>query len=75
MYILLNKTTNETTKIDYVPNLTNLLVDGNDLVLISLYSNTIKFPFLEECDGIKSWSCTEMQLPVEMVTQYCDVKL
>ena len=75
MYILLNKTTKETDQYYNLPDLTQLLVNGNDLILISLYSNTIKFPFLEECDGIKYWSCTEMSLPIEMVTEFCDVRL
>ena len=51
MYIVINKTKNTETK--YKGNfpyntLVDLLENGDDLIVVSTYSNTIKVPYLDE---------------------------
>ena len=48
MYYIINKTTNQTTTHhgDW-PNLNEQLTNGEDIIVISVYSNTIKVPYME----------------------------
>lgn len=50
MYLIINKTNNTTTKV--VGNfptimLNELLEQGDDLIVVSTYSNTVKVPFID----------------------------
>jgi hypothetical protein len=48
MYIIINKTTNKTTYVEgSFPNLEKDLNKGDDLIVVSLYSNTIKIPYID----------------------------
>jgi hypothetical protein len=58
MYIIINKT--KQSKIyqtgNWPMNLLEQMVDGGDkVIVISLYSNTIKVPYKEEYNGIVEW--------------------
>jgi len=55
MYILINKTTNTTTNHTNLPDVDDLLNEGHDIIMISTYSNTVKIPYVEECNGITEW--------------------
>ena len=48
MYYIINRTTNQTTVHhgDW-PNLNEQLTNGEDIIVVSLYSNTIKTPYME----------------------------
>ena len=51
MYLIINKTTNTSTKVfGAFPSslLDRLLEEGNDLIVISTYSNTVKVPFTDK---------------------------
>lgn len=51
MYLIINKTTNTNTKVFGgfpLVLLERLLEEGNDLIVISTYSNTVKVPFINE---------------------------
>jgi predicted membrane-bound dolichyl-phosphate-mannose-protein mannosyltransferase len=67
MYIIVNNTLNKQTRIDgsfplYYTK--DLLDNGNDIIVISYYSNTIKIPYLSsEIDGIKEYEWNEYPLP------------
>jgi hypothetical protein len=49
MYYIINRTTNQTTVHhgDW-PNLNEQLTNGEDIIVVSLYSNTIKTPYMED---------------------------
>lgn len=55
MYIIVNNT-NKTkwTYEGHFPDVDPLLNRGDDIIIISLYSNTIKFPY-KEYDGEWNW--------------------
>ena len=57
MYIVINKTKNTTTEYSGVwPNLDEVLNQGDKIIVISTYSNTIKVPYKEELNGNVEWS-------------------
>jgi hypothetical protein len=57
MYIIINKTKKATVTINgSFPNLDDILNKGHDIIVISLYSNTIKIPVVNICNGIKEWA-------------------
>lgn len=76
MYIIINNTTKET--IGYKGNwpqeyLVKLLLKGEDVLVISMYSNTIKMLKLEkELHGEDYYveSPVEYPLPIEYIEQY-----
>lgn len=72
MYVIINKSTDEVYKSTSLPNIIELLLNNEDVYIISLYSNTIMFPYLVEEYGEYTWESTEYQLPIEMVTQFYD---
>lgn len=49
MYTIVNRTTRKNTNYVYWPHdkLIELLEEGNDLIVISTFSNTIKVPYLD----------------------------
>jgi hypothetical protein len=58
MYIVINRTKRTETK--YKGSfpyslLVDLLENGDDLIVISTYSNTIKVPYYIEHNGVKEW--------------------
>jgi hypothetical protein len=55
MYYIINRTTNQTTThYGNFPDVDDLLNRGDDIIIISLYSNTIKTPY-KEYDGEWGW--------------------
>lgn len=65
MYIIHNKTKNKTFSHEGSwPNkiIENMLNEGNKVIVISLYSNTIKVPYLEEMNGIIEWCWEDFPL-------------
>ena len=70
MYIIINNTTRErfTHEGNYPGNyIEDLLNNGNDVIVISLYSNTIKIPQLEVINGINEWSNKEYSLCMDII--------
>lgn len=67
MYIIVNNTLNTTTKVEGsfpLQFLNQLLEKGNDLIVISMYSNTIKVPYLSySLDGFNEYDWKEYPLP------------
>ena len=66
MYIIINNTTGNT--IHHRGNwpivqLETLLNLGNDLIVVSRYSNTIKVPHHTTLNGITEWEWTDYDLP------------
>ena len=57
MYIIVNRTTRQNTNHADWPHhrLIELLEKGDDLIVISKYSNTIKVPYYTELNGIVEW--------------------
>ena len=56
MYIIINKTKQTYIKYDGSwPDLTTELERGDRIIVISLYSNTIKVPYRLEYHGIVEW--------------------
>jgi hypothetical protein len=52
MYYIINRTTNQTTThYGNFPDVDDLLNGGDDIIIISLYSNTIKVPYKEYDDN------------------------
>lgn len=74
MYIIINKTnkTSKTIEGNYPLVLVDTLLDLNqDIIIISLYSNTIKIPAgVEILNGIKDYLWTEYPLPLDMLLSY-----
>lgn len=65
MYIIHNKTKNKTFSHEGswpINMLEKMLEAGNRIIVISLYSNTIKVPYLEEMNGIREWCWEDFPL-------------
>jgi hypothetical protein len=63
MYIVINKTKNTTTEYSGVwPNLDEVLNQGDKIIVISTYSNTIKVPYKEELNGNVEWAWESFSL-------------
>jgi len=68
MYIIINRTKNERyTHEGFFPNLDDMLNQGDDLIVISLYSNTIKIPQLEVINGLNEWSFKDYSLALDII--------
>ena len=70
MYIIVNNTTRERfTHEGYYPGnfIDDLLNKGDDVIVISLYSNTIKIPQLKVINGINEWSNKEYSLCMDII--------
>ena len=72
MYIIINKTTNKTEQLEgnYPSTYVKALLDrGDDIIIISLYSNTIKIPYSYKEYGITFWDNKEYSLPKEIIKE------
>tara|TARA_R110000868_G_C10717827_1_gene750536 strand:+ start:56 stop:292 length:237 start_codon:yes stop_codon:yes gene_type:complete len=70
MYIIINNTTRERLSHEgnYPGNyIEDLLNKGDDVIVISLYSNTIKIPQLEVINGLNEWSNKEYSLCMDII--------
>jgi hypothetical protein len=68
MYIIINKTQNTIERYKgNAPNLDEELDNGDEVIFISLYSNTIKVPYQTTLNGITDWNWTDYQLPVSTI--------
>ena len=65
MYIVINKTRNKTVRHSgNFPDMYEELERGDKIIIISLYSNTIIVPFIEDVEhGENIWSYEEYPLP------------
>lgn len=67
MYIIINKTkkTQEYNEGDFMSiiGLTEKLNTGEDIIIISLYSNTIKVPISRTLNGEVEWEWNDYTLP------------
>ncbi len=74
MYIIINKTNNTSKTIEgnYPLVLVDTLLDLNqDIIIISLYSNTIKIPAgVEILNDITEFLWKEYPLPLDMLLSY-----
>jgi hypothetical protein len=73
MYIIINKTDN--TQLSHIgawPGklLDRLLFSGKEVIVISLYSNSIKIPTVHEQYGEKESEWTNYPLPVTVLKKY-----
>ena len=58
MYIIHNKTKNTSWKLDGqwpTDSIDKMLEKGDRIIVISLYSNTIKVPYYVDYNGVKEW--------------------
>ena len=56
MYYIINRTSLEVSRVEgHFPDLEPLLNEGNDIIVISTYSNTIKTPIRVVENGIVNW--------------------
>lgn len=65
MYIIHNKTKNTTTRYEGswpLELLEKQLEKGDKLIVVSLYSNTIKIPYKLEYNGIQEWEWEDFPL-------------
>jgi len=70
MYIIINNTTRERLSHEgFFPGnyLDDLLNKGDDVIVISLYSNTIKIPQLEVINGLNEWSFKDYSLAMDII--------
>ena len=78
MYIIVNNTKNSFSKyegswpMEYIDG---LLDKNNDIIVISLYSNTIKVPDgFDVLNGIKEYNWKEFKLPINTIACYANLK-
>lgn len=64
MYLIINKTQNIIIQHQgSFPDMDNDLNNGDKIIIISLYSNTIKVPYSTELNGIIEWKWEDFNLP------------
>jgi hypothetical protein len=73
MYIIINKT--KQSKLyqtgNWPMNLLEQMLDrGDRVIVISLYSNTIKVPYKEEYNGIVEWYWEDYPIDKNVLSQY-----
>lgn len=73
MYIIINKT--KQSKLyqtgNWPMNLLEQMVDkGDRVIVISLYSNTIKVPYNVDYNGVKEWEWVDFPLDENVLRQY-----
>ena len=72
MYIIINKTTRKTKYVEgSFPNVEKDLNEGNDIIVVSLYSNTIKIPIPLDIydDGHNTYDWVEYRMDLlEIIT-------
>lgn len=67
-YIIINKTKNESfIHKGNFPDMDEELSQGDKIVIVSLYSNTIKVPYSTEFNGITEWNWDDYPMPKELV--------
>ena len=60
MYLILNRTNHTCLKhSNDFPNLDYFLDNGDDIIVISMYSDTIKVPYCVESNNTKQWEWKE----------------
>jgi|LakMenEpi03Aug12_release.lakeMendotaPanAssembly.Ray.scaffolds.fasta_scaffold3178657_1 hypothetical protein len=71
MYIIINKTRETCTKhIGDFPDLEEWLDKGDRIIVISLYSNTIKVPYKLEHNGIVEWEWEDYSLSENVLISF-----
>lgn len=73
MYLIVNNTTRKTSKVtgNYPGNyIDSLLDEGNDILVISLYSNSIKVCTGKQDTWSDDYSWKEYPLPAEAIAGY-----
>lgn len=71
MYIIINKTQQTCVKHKgNFPNLDELLNRGDRIIIISLYSGTVKVPYFVEYNGIKEWEWENFSIDNNVYVQY-----
>jgi hypothetical protein len=77
MYIIINEDCSEPiiTIEGHFPleYLSKRLENGEELIIISLYSNVIKIPNRTEENGIVSWEFTDYRLPINLINSKLNV--
>lgn len=73
MYIIINKT--KQTRYLHEGSFPSAVLDemldnGDRVIVISLYTNSFKVPFMEELNGIRSWSWESFPLDREKLLNY-----
>lgn len=73
MYIIINNTKNKTIYIvGGFPNVEELLNQGDQIIIISLYSNTIKVPYVDRIEyGEKIWEWIDYKLDELKLISLC----
>ena len=67
-YIVINKTKNKSFRYKgNFPNVEQELEQGDKMVIVSLYSNTIKVPYSTKFNGITEWNWDDYPIPEELV--------
>jgi|LakMenEpi03Aug12_release.lakeMendotaPanAssembly.Ray.scaffolds.fasta_scaffold00112_127 hypothetical protein len=77
MYLIINRASGKTTPHEGDFPLTlveELLLKGDDIIVISLYSNTIKIPAGFN-SAISEWDWVEYPLPIKDISEYYQEKL
>jgi hypothetical protein len=71
MYIIINKTKQSCTRLEgHFPNLDKQLDRGDRIIIISLYSNTIKVPYKLEYNGITEWDWENYSVNDVVLSRY-----
>jgi len=71
MYIIINKTKQSCIKTTgHFPNLDKELDEGDRIIIISLYSNTIKVPYNVEYNGVKEWEWEDYPVDDVVLSKY-----
>lgn len=71
MYIIINKTNKTFLRHrGSWPDLEEFLEKGDRIVIISLYSNTIKVPYKVEYNGVVEWEWENYPMDENVLSQY-----
>lgn len=72
MYLIINKTTKTNTSCfgNYpISTLESLLSNNNKIIVISLYSNTIKIPYSVIENGITTWEWEDYEFDYKQISK------
>ena len=73
MYLIINKTKNTCTKhVGSFPDVDRLLNEGDKIIIISTYSNTIKVPYFVYSNGETEWEWRDFSFNPDILNQYGD---
>ncbi len=71
MYIIINKTKQSCIRHEgSFPNVDKELDRGDRVIVISLYSNTIKVPYKVEYNGVVEWEWENYPMDENVLSQY-----